>query len=83
MGHESTPEFRSFHALRIKGFATVDVVAEMTAFDLEVVDGHLESLGRSGHARFREQRSMWQVTPEGREAHLVDLDVGPARCAAR
>ena len=28
----------------------------------------------AGHVKFREARSLWQLTPEGREAHLVHLD---------
>jgi hypothetical protein len=30
MGHDSKREVRTFHALRIKGFATVEVVSELT-----------------------------------------------------
>jgi hypothetical protein len=31
MGHDSKREVRTFHALRIKGFAAVEVVSELTA----------------------------------------------------
>ena len=74
MGHASSPEFRTFHALRIKGFATVEVVAEMTALDADLVHGHLTDLEGDGHARFRDARSSWQLTSEGREAHGEHLE---------
>ena len=84
MGHESRPEFCTFHALRIKGFATVDAVVEMTAIDADHVEGHLLQLEGRGHARFRERRSLWQLTPEGRVVHgdhlerdLQDAPLGP------
>lgn len=74
MGHESKPEFRTFHALRIKGFATIEAVSEMTALDTGDVEGHLSGLEGTGLARFRDARSLWQLTPEGREAHLTHLE---------
>jgi hypothetical protein len=84
MAHTSTPEFRSFHALRIKGFATVDTLTEMTAQASAVVEGHLAALAEGGQAQFREARSLWQLTPDGRLAYpaalsadLEGADLGP------
>ena len=78
MGHASTPEFCIFHALRIKGFATVDTLREMTGFDTATVQLHLDGLAVAAHARFREARSLWQLAPDGRAAHpdllAADLD---------
>lgn len=78
MGHPSTPEFTTFHALRIKGFATVETIAEMTAAAPDDVERHLATLAEQGHAQFREARSLWQLTPDGRAAHperlAADLD---------
>ncbi len=74
MGHESRPEFRTFHALRIKGFATVDAMAEMTALEADEVEGHVLELEDGGHARYREQKSVWQLTLEGRIAHGTHLE---------
>ena len=78
MGHPSTPDFRTFHALRIKGFATVDTLAEMTAIDAGHVEQTLQGLAADGLAQFREARSLWQLTPDGRAAHpdrlVADLD---------
>lgn len=73
MAHTSTPEFRTFHALRIKGFATVDTLTEMTAQPTEAVEGHLAALAEDGQAQFREARSLWQLTPDGRLAHAAAL----------
>lgn len=84
MAYPSTPEFQTFHALRIKGFATADTLAEMTAQDAEVITDHLAALAGAGRAQFREARSLWQLTPDGRAAHpdelsadLAEADLGP------
>ena len=78
MGHPSTPHFRTFHSLRIKGFATTETLAEMTAVDLSDVESHLAEFSDSGLVQFRENRGLWQLTPDGREAHVeylaADLD---------
>ncbi len=83
MGHPSTPAFRVFHALRIKGFASVATLAECTALDAHDVQQHLDDLATDGHAQFREARALWQLTPDGRAAHaerlaadLTGLDTG-------
>ena len=85
MGHASAFEFRTFHSLRIKGFAPVDTLAEMTTLADSDVSEHLDDLEGEGYARFRDRQAMWQITPDGREAHIeqlavdVDLagDIGP------
>jgi hypothetical protein len=78
MGHLSTPSFRTFHALRIKGFANLDTLAEITALELNEVESHVQGLAGVEHAQFRENRGLWQLTPAGREAHgpalAADLD---------
>ncbi|MEM9040586.1 MAG: MarR family transcriptional regulator [Actinomycetota bacterium] len=75
MSHESSPEFRTFHALRVKGFAAVDVLMEMTGHGQADVDAHLADRADRGHAQFREARSLWQLTPGGREVHAEELAV--------
>ena len=84
MAHTSTPEFQTFHALRIKGFATVTTLAEMAAQDATAIEGHLGALAAIGHAQFREARLLWQLTPDGRAAYadalsadLDGADLGP------
>ena len=73
MSHPSTPQFRVFHALRIKGFATVATMADFTGFDDTDVQTHLDELAANGWAQFREARSLWQLTPDGRTAHATEL----------
>lgn len=62
------------HALRIKGFATVEVLAGMTALDHGSIEVHLDDFATGGHVKFREARSLWQLTPEGRDEHGVHLE---------
>ena len=69
----SDPSFLTHHALRIKGFARVDTLAEMIELDAPHVESHLRSMAASEWAMFREARSLWQLTPQGREAHLDAL----------
>ncbi|MGB8858542.1 MAG: hypothetical protein WCC60_04770 [Ilumatobacteraceae bacterium] len=78
MPHPSDPFFRTFHALRIKGFAKADTIAEVADLPLVIVDEHLAALEQREWALFREARQLWQLTPVGREEHLISLteDVG-------
>lgn len=69
MAHSSTPAFRTFHALRIKGFATVDTLIEMTALQVGDVEAHLATMLEAEQAQFREARGLWQLTPDGRAAY--------------
>jgi hypothetical protein len=73
MGHRSDPRFLTMHALRIKGFAKVDVLAELSALAHHEVESHLTGLQDDGHAMFREARALWQLTPDGRVEHSVRL----------
>jgi hypothetical protein len=69
----SEPRFLTHHALRIKGFARVDTLAEMIELDNESVDRHLRAMAENEWAMYREARSLWQLTPQGREAHRSAL----------
>ena len=69
----SEPGFLTHHALRIKGFAPTNMLADMVALELEIVQEKLDDLARGGLALFRENRALWQLTPEGRHAHLEAL----------
>jgi hypothetical protein len=69
MAHESDLRFRVLHALRVKGFAKADVLAELTGLLVEDVEGELAGLAHEGLAVFREARALWQLSPEGRIAH--------------
>jgi hypothetical protein len=74
----SDPFFRTFHALRIKGFAKAEVIAEVADLPVSIVDEHLGDLQSREWAMFREARQLWQLTPVGREEHRTALaaDVG-------
>src|SRR6185436_10290024 len=71
--HRSDVSFRVHHALRIKGFAKTDVIAELTALPVPDVEGELVGLEHRGLAAFREARALWQLTPDGRKAHAEAL----------
>ena len=81
MTHPSDPFFRTFHALRIKGFAKAETVAEVADLPLSVVEEHLSGLRQREWAMFREARQLWQLTPVGREEHRIALteDVGDSQ----
>ncbi|NDH46478.1 MAG: MarR family transcriptional regulator [Acidimicrobiia bacterium] len=79
----SDARFLTHHALRIKGFAKSETLAEMTALDHAEVEKHLADLAAAEWAMFREARSLWQLTPTGKAEHpkvlaadvaLVDLN---------
>jgi hypothetical protein len=69
MAHQSDDRFRVLHALRIKGFAKTDVLAELCGLPSEDVEGELAGLQHEGLAAFRAPRALWQLTPAGRVAH--------------
>ncbi|MEQ1873353.1 MAG: MarR family transcriptional regulator [Ilumatobacteraceae bacterium] len=78
MAHASDPFFRTFHALRIKGFAKAETIAEVADLPTAVVEEHLAGLKGREWAMFREARELWQLTPVGRDEHRIALaeDVG-------
>lgn len=84
MSHPSDPFFRTFHALRIKGFAKAETIAEVADLPASVVDDHLLALQQREWAIFREARLLWQLTPVGREEHRIALtqDVGSLHVTA-
>jgi hypothetical protein len=85
MSNASDPFFRTFHALRIKGFAKADVIAEVADLPLSLVEEHLQGLHAREWVQFREARELWQLTPVGREEHHIALaeDVGGSHMAAQ
>ena len=67
------------HALRIKGFSTLEVVAELTGVDPSDAAQQLDRLRDEELVRFIEARSLWQLTPRGRDHHqglLPGIDEG-------
>ena len=73
MAHQSDPSFRAFHALRIKGFAKSDMVADIAAITVAEAEAELTALMGKEYALFREARALWQITPAGKEAHKEAL----------
>jgi hypothetical protein len=77
----SDAAFQTFHALRIKGFAKAEAVAEIADVDVDEAQRHLADLQRRELAMFREARALWQLTPAGRAEHARQLaaDVAEAK----
>ncbi len=81
--HGATAEFVVLHSLRIKGFATSEVVAEIACIERAEVDAMLPSLADGGLCRHIAARDLWQLTPDGRERHAeLLLGVPGAQVAA-
>jgi len=76
----SSPRFRTLHALRIKGFAKADVVAEVAGLPQTEAEAQLTALAAEELAVYREARSLWQLSPAGKERHREELtaDTTPA-----
>ena len=62
-------EFLVLHALRIKGFANADLVAEITGVGAAQVQHLLPSLQEAGLCKHNAARDLWQLTPDGRLRH--------------
>ncbi len=71
--------FLVLHALRIKGFSSASTVAELSTLDVDRTTAILGELAEAGSTRFLEARELWQLTPEGKERHTVEL--AGAHCA--
>jgi hypothetical protein len=73
VAHQSSPWFRTFHSLRIKGFADVATVAEVAGVDAQEAGRHLGDLQSREWALFRENRGLWQLTVTGKDEHRSAL----------
>ncbi len=65
--------FRLLHAMKIKGFASTELLVEMTGLDPTWTEEQLDILLRSDLAKFHEARSFWQLLPAGKERHSASL----------
>ena len=81
MAHDSHEAFRVLHALRIKGFAKVEMVAELGGVHHDVTVGHLTELQSRELAMYREARALWQLTAPGKEHHANELAAEQAAAA--
>ncbi|NMD25463.1 MAG: hypothetical protein GYA65_14910, partial [Actinobacteria bacterium] len=68
-GDELDADFLVMHALRIKGFAAADVVADIVGIEVAVVHLLLSEMAQSEWCRHIPARDLWQLTPAGRERH--------------
>lgn len=78
----SDRSFLTLHALRIKGFAKADALADLAGLDIETVETQLDERLNRGHVQFREARALWQLTAAGRAAHADEL-AGEAALTSR
>lgn len=83
MANASELRFLVLHALRIRGFAKSDMVAELAGLDTADVEGELVGLKNEGFVLFREARALWQLSPDGREAHRTVLEADAVRNGLR
>ena len=65
--------FLVLHALRIKGFSAASTIAELSTIDPDRTIAILVELAASGHTKFFEARDLWQLTPDGKERHAVEI----------
>ncbi len=79
----SEGSFRSFHALRIKGFASAATIAEVGDQPIADTESHLAKLAANELATFNESRGLWRLTPAGREAHAEALAADVEAVGAR
>lgn len=83
MTHRSDPTFHTLHAVRLRGRASPQAVAESIGDPDIDVDALLQSASAAGHLRYREGRAAgWSLTPEGRDAHAALVAVDREGCGA-
>jgi hypothetical protein len=83
MGHVSDPDFLVLHGLRLKGFAEVWILAQLTAQRELEVTRRLQQAAAAELVMRRDGRiSGWTLTPSGRTRHaeLLDSDVAASGC---
>lgn len=79
-----TTHFLVVHALKLKGLASAEALAEVTGYDPAALAPVLDELVSSGQAKLRTGRvSGYALTPDGRAAHpgLLAEHVTPAETA--
>ncbi len=62
-------EFLVMHALRIKGYAPVEVIAEISGVEQTIVENMLSGMVETGWCRHVAARNLWQLSPLGRDRH--------------
>jgi len=84
MPHPSDPRLKVLHALRLKGAAGEEALAESTGLDAAAVRGQLDDLVAAGLAvECTGALAGWSLTPAGRDEHAralgAELDAAGAR----
>jgi DNA-binding MarR family transcriptional regulator len=82
---QTTTRFLVVHALKVKGLASQDDLAEVTGLDPADLSPVLDELVSAGHAKQRTGRvSGYALTPDGRRSHpdLLSEHVTPDEVAA-
>jgi hypothetical protein len=81
---KSEPTFFALHAIRLKGVADTEVVAEVTGVPVDWATETVEALAAEALVQRVETNMLqgWQITGVGRERHTADLafDVDYAGC---
>jgi hypothetical protein len=79
MAYSTPSDLRVLHALRVKGFAETDLVADLAGLPDPEVVGHLETFQAEGLVQRRDGRlSGWSLTSDGRAeaAQRIQDDLG-------
>ena len=84
MGRTSAPRLLLLHGLRLKGFASAEVLADFLALDEPSVVEMLDKLHADGHVVHREGRlTGYSLTADGRAEHQALLAAELDEAAAR
>jgi hypothetical protein len=79
MALKSEPRFRVHHAVRIKGMSAFGHLVDLSGVSEREVTSGLDDLHGRGLAKLFEARGLWSLTPAGREAHAVELEIDAGR----
>ena len=83
MPHQSHPEVRVLHSLRVRGCVDTHLVADACVMEVPEAEEWLVHLESSGNARYRDGRmSGWMLTAEGRDRGemLLATELDEAGC---
>jgi hypothetical protein len=80
--HHSDDGFRVLHALRVKGFASVETLVDLSGVAAHAAESMLHSLRERELTAFREARGLWQLTGAGKDHHREQLAAETAAASA-
>jgi hypothetical protein len=75
VGSDASPDtpFRVLHALRIKGFATTELVADVSGVDRGLAADYLNRFREEELVGFDQARGLWRLTAAGEQYHAAQL----------